>query len=152
MTRFIHSFSKLDLASLRHVYSVDHMGKEENAEDLYYCFEDLFQQKGAFAAVEAVGERYAAVLRAMPYRDGWLIAGLQTAPELRNRGCATALLKDTLQYIFSSGSKNIYSHVKKDNHASLKVHEACGFVRINDMAAMLDGSVVSTHYTLCAEK
>ena len=158
MVRFIHAFPQLEFDKLLQVYSLngqqddlwDHVLRSK-AEDVYHCFYDLFTQKGAFAAVETAGEQYRAVLRAMPYRDGWLIAGLETAPELRNKGFAKTLVGETIKYIFSTGDRKVYSHVKKNNYASLKVHEACGFIKVNDTAVLLDGSVVSSHYTLCAK-
>ena len=159
MTNFYHSLSRLDLNEILAVYSFEdrqadalNRWQEWDETALRQCFYDHFDQPGAFVAVERSEDRYGAVLRAMPYRDGWLIAGLETAPALRGKGLAKSLVDETLKHLFSTGHTKVYSHVKKDNVASLAVHKACGFEIINDVAALLDGSVVSTHCTLRASK
>ena len=93
--------------------------------------------------------RYVTALRVEPYRDGFLIAGLETAPQYRRQGCATQLLDAALQWLTTHGAKRIYSHVAKNNTASQKVHTRCGFVTVADHAVLLDGSVSARYVTLC---
>jgi ribosomal protein S18 acetylase RimI-like enzyme len=83
-----------------------------------------------------------------PYRDGLLVEALETAPGYRRRGYAEALLR---QVLGSFAGKKIYSHVDKTNIPSLRLHEKCGFSRISECAAYIDGSINSRACTLCYE-
>ena len=67
-----------------------------------------------------------------------LLEALETAPEQRRKGYATALIRAALAQV---GTVKIYSHVGKRNEASLKTHIACGFRRISEQAVYADGSV-----------
>jgi L-amino acid N-acyltransferase YncA len=44
-------------------------------------------------------------------------------------------------YLRAQGAEKLYSHIAKGNTASIRTHEACGFYKISDMAAYVDGSV-----------
>lgn len=79
--------------------------------------------------------------RLEPWRDGMLLTGLETAPDRRNRGYATALLRAVQTYAGEQGVGKIYSHIYNSNAASVHTHEKCGFRKISDCAAYLDGSV-----------
>ena len=89
-----------------------------------------------------------AALRIEPYCDGLLLTGLETAPEEREKGYATQLLSAVLEYLRVSSKSIVYSHVIKNNPASLAVHKKCGFVKHLDYAVYVDDSVSQNAYTL----
>ena len=110
------------------------------AEDRFY--EEL--QCGFFSIPHAMyclwmveGECVSA-LRLEPWQDGWLLAALETNPQMRKRGFAEKLVKAALEY---AGDIAVYSHVSKKNAASLRTHEKCDFEKILDYAVYADGSV-----------
>lgn len=109
-------------------------------QDWYQYLKDcFFTTKNAFAAVWIVDGKYVSIFRAEPYMDGVLIAGLETSPEARGKGYATALLTAALAHMNGS----IYSHIRKNNAVSIRVHEKCGFQKVMDTAWCLDGSFSS---------
>ena len=118
-------------------------------QDFYdYLREDFFRQAGAIYAIWASDGRYVSALRLEPYRDGLLLEALETAPDARQRGYATALMEAVLERL---PGKRIYSHVRKRNLPSRKTHEKCGFREMLDYAVYLDGSVDRHSLTLCRE-
>ena len=126
-------------------------GMDKNAallqaeQDFYAYLEDcFFKIAGAFYGIWIENGEYVSALRMEPYRDGLLLEALETAPAHRRMGFASRLLKVVLTDV----SAPVYSHVKKDNVASLRTHAACGFVQINDSADMIDGSISDRHLTL----
>ena len=121
-----------------------------NAEQDHYQYlrEVFFATDGAFCAGWNIDGRYVAALRIEPYRDGYLLAALETAPAYRRRGYATALIKATLSYLESIGSFPVYAHVAKKNAPSLAAHRSCGFSVLSDYAVYIDGSVLRDSYTL----
>lgn len=118
------------------------------AEQSFYQYlrEIFFATEGALYAIWVVEGRYVSALRLEPYQDGLLLEALETAPQLRNRGYACALIRAALCY--AAGTK-VYSHVSKKNYASLAVHKKCGFHRIAEHAVYADGSVLQSSCTLC---
>ena len=110
-----------------------------------YLREDFFWQRDAFYAVWVEQGKYVSALRLEPYKDGWLLEALETAPADRKRGCAKALMGSVLEMM---GQSVIYSHVSKRNEASLRTHYACGFVKHLDHVVYLDGSVSHRGITL----
>lgn len=88
---------------------------------------------------------YVSALRLEPYRDGLLLTALETHPRMRRQGFAEKLVKAALEYV---GQKPVYSHVSKENTASLRTHEKCGFEKILDYAVYTDGSVNDRCVTL----
>ena len=70
-----------------------------------------------------------------------MIAGLETAQDQRGKGFATKLIMGVATDMATRNVKTLYSHVKKNNRRSLRVHEKCGFVSVLDYAVFLDGSV-----------
>ena len=116
--------------------------------DFYrYLSQVFFKTPGAFYAVWEENGRYVSALRLEPYRDGLLLEALETDPEQRRRGYAAALIQAVQTYLGESGK--LYSHVDKRNLPSLKTHEKCGFCRIADFAAYVDGSVNRKACTMC---
>ena len=155
--------SSLHFSKLMHVYresniengSIHYPGltaerQEAAAEQDFYQYlnEVFFRQKNSFYAIWELAGEYVAALRIEPYRDGFLLCALETAPNARNRGYATTLVKHVIQYLSEFGDSVIYSHVSKHNDSSLAVHNKCGFSITDDCAVYSDGSVLSSSYTL----
>ena len=120
------------------------LAQEDFREYLRDCFFHL--EEARYAIWEEEGN-YVSALRLEPYKDGLLICALETAPDCRGKGYAASLLAAVLQRI----QGRFYSHVEKQNIPSLKVHQRCGFRRIRETAAYLDGSVDSKACTLFLE-
>ena len=121
-----------------------------NAESDFYNYlrSVFFRQPDSFYAVWEAEGRYKAALRLEPYSDGLLLCALETAPEDRNRGYATQLIRAVQRYLSELDDGKLYSHVSKRNAASLAVHNKCGFVIMKDYAVYADGSVLHNSYTL----
>ena len=118
--------------------------------DFYqYLGEVFFRTKGACYALWEEEGKFVSALRLEPYQDGLLLSALETAPAHRCRGYGKALVMAALDEM--PGTK-IYSHVSKTNLPSLRLHEACGFVRIRETAHYLDGSVNGKCCTFLYEK
>ena len=113
-----------------------------------YLREIFFPTAGAVYCIWEERGRYVSALRLEPYRDGFLLEALETAPKERRKGYAVRLIA-AVQEDFPRGK--IYSHVHKRNIPSLKTHEKCGFVRISDTSVGIDGSVSDRLCTLCWE-
>lgn len=108
-------------------------------QDFYqYLREVLFTVPGAVCAIWEVDGGYKSALRLEPYRDGLLLAALETAPQHRRHGFAESLIRE-VQAVYQG--TRIYSHVGKGNGTSLRLHEKCSFRRILEYAIYLDGSV-----------
>lgn len=118
-------------------------------QDFYAGLSAFFADPDAFYAVWLCDGCYASALRIERYRDGYLMAGLETAPGMRRKGNAGKLINAVIDYLSSQGSLRLYSHVDKKNIASIGVHNACGFKRILEHAVFLDGSVLNTSCTFC---
>ena len=98
-------------------------------------------ENGGICAAWVQNESYVAVVRLETYRDGYLIAGLETAPGERGKGIATMLMREVCRALADQGVNVLYSHIRNSNRASIKVHEKCGFFASLDHAVFLDGSV-----------
>lgn len=117
-------------------------------QDFYsYLLEQFFPTPGARYAVWTAGGKYVSALRLEPYRDGLLLEALETAPGERKKGYASALIC-AVQEMPEHRGVRLYSHVDKQNAASLRVHLGCGFQILSDCAAYVDGTVSSRAYTL----
>ena len=155
MLLIMKRLEELDFSALMDVYIEGNLEKAEEygdagllrAEREFYDYlrEDFFRQKGAFYAVWKVSGRYVSALRLEPYKDGWLLEALETAPDHRKLGHAKALMGAVLDMM---GEAIIYSHVSRRNEASLKTHFACGFAKHLDHVVYLDGSVSGRGLTL----
>lgn len=159
MLRIAHSLGQLRFGELMEVYrqgnreraALDYPGEPEDLglrlveEDIYRYLRDcFFRIPGAAYAVWEERGRYVSVLRLEPYRDGWLLNALETAPEARRMGYASRLMATVLETV----EVPVYSHVAKDNLPSLALHRKMGFRRIRENAVYLDGSVDSRACTL----
>ena len=147
-------FSDVDMAALKDIYSqtIGQMasaghGELQFAEDLRQFFR---VPNGKLYIWLADGIPVAA-LRCEPYRDGALISYLETAPAMRGRGYAKALVSSVAGCLAGEGMFKIYSHVNKRNKPSLSVHEFCGFQIFADYAKLLDGTVSQNYYTMLHE-
>ena len=161
MLLWFKTVKELDFRRLMSVYEE---GNLENAADRYpdlpplqgimqaeqdfYQFlrEIFFPTEGAAYAVWEENGAYISALRLEPYRDGLLLTALETAPAYRRQGYAQKLVTAVLNQL---PGKSIYSHVSKRNAPSLRTHISCGFQKISDHATYLDGSVLTSSYTLC---
>lgn len=111
-------------------------------QDFYdYLSGCFFRTAGAVCCVWQEEGSYISALRLETWRDGMLLTALETAPEHRGRGFACALVRSVQTYLREQGPVRLYSHISKRNTASIAVHEKCGFRKIHDYAAYLDGSV-----------
>lgn len=163
MLKVFCSTKGLDKAQLLNVYeqSVCEAGKQNYAylsenlqllraeEDLLSYIDQFLADMHSLLALWICDGIYRAVLRIEPYNDGYLLAGLETAPDERNKGHATALIKEVQKYLSQVDHYKLYSHVDKKNYASVHVHQNCGFYCVLDHAIYLDGSVSHKAYTLC---
>jgi len=163
MLRIIRSMKELDFAGLMEVYiegnrenGADHYPGETQSRQMFlaeqdfhqYLRECFFPTEGAFYAVWQQSGKYVSALRMEPYRDGLLLAALETAPEQRCRGYACDLIRATFAQL---KDVKVYAHVSKGNIPSLKTHQKCGFRRILEYAVYADGSVMSSSCTMYYE-
>lgn len=120
--------------------------QQELAEQAFYDYlHDVFYPTpGARYAVWVEKDRYVSALRLEPYEDGFLMEGLESAPDCRGRGYASRLVSAVQERI----AQPVYSHVDKRNVLSLAVHHACGFRLLRDSAVLIDGTVSSRACTL----
>lgn len=154
------SLSQLSFSALMEVYAGSNLEKAREdyfpepeavglrlAEADFYAYlsQVFFTGQGSVYAIWAEKERYVSALRLERWQDGLLLTGLETAPDCRGQGYAGLLIRAVLE---KYPGQNIYSHVHKENKASLAVHERCGFQRILDYSRYLDGSVNSRACTL----
>ena len=155
MLLIMKRLEELDFSALMDIYVEGNLEKAEEYGDggllraereLYdYLREDFFRQQGAFYAVWTEQGSYVSALRLEPYKDGWLLEALETAPEDRRKGYAKRLMAEVLEHM---GQAVVYSHVSKRNEASLRTHYACGFQKYLDHVVYLDGSVTNRGVTL----
>lgn len=122
------------------------------AEERFYQYlqEDFFSKPDARYFIWTENGEYVSALRLWPFLDGQLLEGLETKPGQRRKGYAACLIR-AVQRHCPAGTR-IYSHVSRDNTASLRLHESCGFRVIQESARCLDGSVSTRRRTLCWEK
>lgn len=163
MLKIAYRAADLDFGQLCRVYwesiqnsgmqDYPHYSSEEQrflAEQDFYSFLRCFlKDEAAFYGVWVVNDRYMAALRMEPYRDGFLLEGLETEPDERKKGYASALVRAVLSHLSEKGQTRVYSHVSKKNHPSVAVHKACGFDKVLDYAAFVDGSVSYDAWTFC---
>lgn len=137
--------AELDTEQLLNVYQEQNW---DEAKILAYLREDFFRQTGAFYAVWIEEFVYKAAARFCPYKDGFLLHSLETAPNDRRKGYAYLLMMQVLEHLRACGCEMVYSHVEKRNKSSLLLHNKCGFEIISDSATYLDGTVTQYSNTL----
>ena len=146
MLSVIRSLRELNFSQLMDVYLEGNLDKAEEGlslleaeQDFYrYLQEVFFPTPGAVYCIWSEDGCYVSALRLEPYRDGWLLEALETAPKHRRRGYGRRLLEAVTQM---PEFTRIYSHIHRNNTASLGLHEVCGFRRILDYGVYIDGSV-----------
>lgn len=149
MLKIFRRFWELDFSQLAILYAEDAPESYDSSVELYqYLKEDFFRVAGAFYAVWCEEGKYVSALRMEPYRDGWLVEALQTLRAERGKGYATKLLHSTLDTSEIPNGQPVYAHVHKKNSSSLAVHRTCGFKRVSECAAFIDGSVYQHSCTL----
>ena len=117
-------------------------------QDFYQYLEMFFRFPGAQYALWVQDGQYKAALRMEDHDDGLLITALEVPPASRGKGYATELLRAVQDYIGHSDKRPLYSHIEKQNAASLAVHKKCGFSVILQYAHFLDGTKHDDHNTL----
>lgn len=140
MLHIYTSVKELVFRQLCSVYSDDLITLQAE-QDFYWFLMDFFKLPDTFYAVWVLDGQYVSALRIEPYKDGVLLSGLHTKQEFRGKGYAEALMKNTVTFLFDEGIRKIYSHIRNDNIFSIKAHLKCGFEKISDCAAYIDGSV-----------
>ena len=165
MLKVFNSLGEIDFRQLMNVYAE---GNRINGDELYSRYSEnirilfaeqdfynylvlFFKEKTARYCVWDCEGYYTAALRIERYADGLLLSALETAPECRHKGHASMLITETVEYLKKQGRGRLYSHVNKQNLASLAAHTKCGFHVISDQAVYLDGTVVINAYTLALE-
>ena len=113
----------------------------EAEQDFYLFLKSFLKQKDSLCFFWISKGRYVSALRIEPFQDGYLIEGVETAEDFRNQGFAKCLLNAALEYMQDQGIDKIYSHIHRANTPSMSLHLSCGFVKIKDCAAYVDGSV-----------
>ena len=158
MLKIARSMSELPFEQLMEVYKETnirsaerHWGSVSSAYGLTMAQRLFYEQLqcGFYSIPDAMyclwfvdGECVSA-LRLEPWKDGWLLAALETAPAHRKRGYAQALVTAVQGYLMAQGAVRLYSHISQRNVASIRVHQRCGFKKIADTARLLDGTVTS---------
>ena len=157
MLHMAHTLRELDFSQLMEIYIEGNLEKSregvtllEAEQDFYqYLRQVFFRTPGARYFVWQEGERYKSALRLEPYRDGWLLAALETAPNDRRKGCGRALVEAVLAL---PEYDRIYSHIHRENIPSIRLHESCGFRKILDYGVYIDGSVNRYTLTYCRDR
>lgn len=145
----ITSYSELDSRTLMDIYS------ESNFENTDYFYPDETDKNAAVAMVETgflsfleneffkLGKAtywvfeengvWLSALRTCEIKDGlyWLEA-LETKPDCRQKGYGFKLLSAVLDAMKADGEFCLCDCVAKNNTASLKTHEKCGFKIVSD--------------------
>lgn len=162
MLKVINRYDELDFRQLMDVYAQRNCEigaalypKTDRNIQLLYAEQDFFQFLQSYFKIEdaryfiwAPDGRYMAALRIEPYLDGVLLEGLETAPKVRRKGVACALVSETIRYLETTSCNMIYSHVSKDNTPSLALHYKCGFSLFAEDAVYIDGTYHEDSYTL----
>ena len=115
----------------------------EDFEQSRYLSREFFRVPGALCFLWMVEGRCVSMLRLEPWRDGFLLTGLETLPGERRRGYAAALLTAVQAHLMDMNIQRLYSHIDYRNVRSIRVHEMSGFRRISDTAHLLDGTITA---------
>ena len=161
MLKIIKSMKDFPFAKVMEVYAESNAATakeqfpwEPEAQGLYrvemefyqYLRHDFFTMGDSFYCLWMEGGIPVSAVRFERWKDGWLLEGLETHPDSRGLGYGTKVVESALEEI----REPVYAHVKKDNLASLRVHEKCGFSRCQD-TALVDGSFDARFLTLKIE-
>lgn len=99
------------------------------------------------------GHKYLSALRLIEIsQNRYYLEALETAPEFRKRGYGKELILQTEKHLKSkSGEFSVFSHVAKDNTASLNTHFAAGFEITADYY-IENGETINDEYELTYNK
>lgn len=125
------------------LFAVYDFPPQEEEEFRDYLREVFFKTEGAVYCLWQVDSGCVSALRLEPYRDGMVLAGLETAAQERKMGYATILIQAAMEWAKCRGVTQVYSHIHHGNTASIKVHQRCGFQKVADHAKLLDGTVTA---------
>lgn len=149
MLRICQNFHQLRFGELVEVYG-EHLGKGDflQAQQEFYAYlrQEFFTGAGDRYYIWEEDGRYICALRLQSFADGLLLEGLETRPDYRRQGYGEKLIRAVQQ---TTGGQRIYSHISPQNTASIALHKACGFQKINDLARYADGSVDHHCGTYC---
>ena len=153
----VDQLEKLNFGMLMQVYEETNLkgngqsGLLDEEQSFYqYLREIFFKTQSAFYAIWVENSQYVSALRIEPYKDGLLLAALETKPSQRRKRYASLLIDSVLAMLTDlDPCVRIYAHVHKENIASQRVHVQCGFRKIADFASFIDGSVSHDAYTFC---
>ena len=110
MLKIATSLGQLNIEQFLGVYRESSLNRIAENRLLDYLREDFFPIQGAVCALWVAEGRYVAALRLEPYRDGYLISGLETPPEERRKGYGESLV----QAVVGQYNAPIYSHIAKN--------------------------------------
>lgn len=117
--------------------------------DFYAFLEDRFFVKpGAVYMIWSENNRYLSALRLEPFRDGLLLEALETLPQERRKGYASDLITVVLDWLKHTDAARVYSHVNKQNVASLRTHARCGFEIFLNYSLYNDGTRNDNAFTM----
>ena len=158
MLQVYYGMKQLPFAALKQVYSQslyldslrDYPDRPDallQAEmDFYrYLQSSFFRTEDARCCVWMEDGQPVCALRLEPYRDGLILTGLETDPAYRGQGYAQKLVGAVLER--ECAKVTVYSHIDRDNRASIAVHEKCGFIKMTNFAVYLDGSASDKAFT-----
>ena len=95
---------------------------------------DFIRDPKRLILVEEVSGEWASALRAIETKPGrWFLEALETTPEKRGRGFASALLLHTISFLQSVGMTEAACTISKNNAKSQAVHKKCGFTPTDDI-------------------
>ena len=124
--------------------------REVEAKFLEYYRTDFFAVPGRRCYVLEDGGRWVCAIRLFPVPGqpgAWHAEALETAPDCRRRGCARSLFTLLFEDLASEGPFTLTDTVNQTNVASLALHEACGFERVQDPAVCaLNGKTLPGKY------
>lgn len=118
----------------------------QSEQDFYAYLQEFFKLPSTCCYILEREDIYVSALRLEPYKDGCLLTALETRPDSRNCGYGKSLVQQVLAQLPENAV--VYSHIAKENEASIAVHTACGFSKFSDYAALLDGTVSQGYYTM----
>lgn len=144
----LYSHSNASAARERYPQETEFQGLYRVEMEFYqYLRHDFFAMEDNFYAIWLEAGIPVSAARFERWKDGYLLEALETHPDYRGKGYAVCVLQEALELI----SLPVYSHVRKENKASLRVHEKCGFVISRD-TALVNGNFDSRFVTLRKEK
>lgn len=158
MLRVIRSMAELPFGKLMEIYvqSNRELGQKWPREsetrrialaeqEVYaYLRQCFFTRPGSRYFIWEEQGKPVSALRCESYADGVLLTCLETAPDQRGKGYATALLKAVLLHL---EPEKVYVHIHRENRSSQAVHLRCGFEKIKTGARLLDGSYSGAYDT-----